>query len=81
MLLEAGRAADARQSYEAVLKKEPRRFRAEFGAGLAAERAGDTEAAAVHYRALVDICEKADRPGRESLQHARAFLAKSSASR
>ena len=29
--------ADARQAYEAVLKKEPRRFRAEFGAGLAAE--------------------------------------------
>jgi tetratricopeptide (TPR) repeat protein len=81
MLLEAGRASDARQAYEAVLKKEPRRFRAEFGAGLAAERAGDMEGASVHYRALVGNCEKADAPGRESLQHARAFLAKASASR
>jgi Tetratricopeptide repeat len=81
MLLEVGRASDARKAYEAVLKKEPRRFRAQFGAGLAAERAGDLEGASVHYRALVDICEKADQPGREALQHARAFLAKSSASR
>ena len=81
MLLEAGRAGDARQAYEAVLKKEPRRFRAEFGAGLAAERAGDMEGASVHYRSLVNICEKADSPGREPLQHANAFLAKASASR
>jgi len=81
MLLEAGRAAEARQAYDAVLKKEPRRFRAEFGAGLAAERAGDEEGARVHYRTLVDICEKADSPGRDSLQHARTFLAKSSAAR
>jgi tetratricopeptide (TPR) repeat protein len=81
MLLEAGRASDARQAYEAVLKKEPRRFRAEVGAGLAAERAGDTEGASAHYRTLVDNCEKADTPGRESLQHARAFLAKASVSR
>jgi hypothetical protein len=81
MLLGVGRASDARQAYEAVLKKEPRRFRAEFGAGLAAEQAGDHEGARVHYQSLVDMCEKADTPGRESLQHARAFLAKASASR
>jgi hypothetical protein len=81
MLLEAGRAGEARQAYEAVLTREPRRFRAEYGAGLAAERAGDQEGASVHYRALVDICEKADSPGREPLQHARAFLGKASASR
>jgi len=81
MLLEAGRVAEARQAYDAVLKKEPRRFRAEFGAGLAAERAGDEEGARVHYRTLVDICEKADSPGRDSLQHARTFLAKASAAR
>jgi tetratricopeptide (TPR) repeat protein len=81
MLLESGRASDARHAFETVLKKEPRRFRAEFGAGLAAERGGDIEAARAHYRALVDICEKADTPGREALQHAREFLAKASASR
>ena len=81
MLLEAGRAADARTAYEQVLKREPRRFRAEYGAGLSAERAGDQEGASVHYRSLVDICEKADTPPRDELQHARAFLAKASASR
>ena len=81
MLLESGRAADARTAYEQVLKREPRRFRAEYGAGLSAERAGDQEGASVHYRSLVDICEKADTPGRDALQHARAFLAKSSVSR
>ena len=81
MLLESGRAAEARTAYEQVLKREPRRFRAEYGAGLSAERAGDQEGASVHYRSLVDSCEKADMPGRDALQHARAFLAKSSVSR
>jgi tetratricopeptide (TPR) repeat protein len=81
MLLEAGRAADARTAYEQVLEREPRRFRAAYGAGLSAERAGDQEGASVHYRSLVDICQKADLPARDALQHARAFLAKSSASR
>ena len=81
MLLESGRAADARKAYEQVLEREPRRFRAEYGAGLSAERAGDQEGASVHYRSLVGICDKADMPARDALQHARAFLAKSSASR
>ncbi len=81
MLLEAGRPADARRAFEAVLKKEPRRLRAEFGAGLAAERSGDLEGAGVHYRTLLEICQPADKPGRQSLQHARAFLEKRSASR
>jgi tetratricopeptide (TPR) repeat protein len=82
MLLEAGRPAEARQAYEVVLQKEPRRYRAEYGAGLAAEKAGDLSAAREHFQSLVEICEKADTPGRDSLQHARAFLAnKTSASR
>ena len=81
MLLEAGRPADARRAFEAVLKKEPRRLRSEFGAGLAAERSGDLEGAGVHYRTLLEICKPADKPGRQSLQHARAFLEKRSASR
>jgi hypothetical protein len=81
MLLEAGRTADARRAFEAVLKKEPRRLRSEFGAGLAAERSGDLAGAGVHYRTLLEICEPADKPGRQSLQHARSFLEKRSASR
>ncbi len=81
MLLEAGRAADARRAFEAVLTKEPHRFRSEFGAGTAAERAGDAAGAALHYRALVAMCEGADEPGREALQHARAFLGMQAAAR
>jgi hypothetical protein len=41
MQFEAGRFGEAQRTYEAVLSKEPHRFHAEYGAGLAAERAGD----------------------------------------
>ena len=50
MQFEAGRFGEAQRTYEAVLSKEPHRFHAEYGAGLAAERAGDPTAAAAHYR-------------------------------
>lgn len=41
-LLESGDAAGALREFEAVLRKEPNRLRAMAGAGVAAERAGDT---------------------------------------
>lgn len=41
-LLESGDGAGALREFEAVLRKEPNRLRALAGAGLAAERAGDT---------------------------------------
>jgi len=41
-LLERGDAAGALREFEAVLHKEPNRLRAMAGAGVAAERAGDT---------------------------------------
>ena len=41
MLMELGRPADALPQYEASIAKEPNRFRGLYGAGLAAERAGD----------------------------------------
>jgi tetratricopeptide (TPR) repeat protein len=74
MLLEAGKPAEAREAFEAVLTREPHRFRSEYGAGLAAERAGDRAGAAAHYRALVSMCEGADQPERDALKHARAFV-------
>jgi hypothetical protein len=75
MLMEAGRFADARREFEAVLGKEPGRLRSLFGAGLAAEKAGDTAGAALHYQALLAMCEGADEPARDALVHARAFIA------
>jgi tetratricopeptide (TPR) repeat protein len=81
MLLESGRHDEARRAYEAVLKKEPGRLRTEFGAGLAAERAGDRTASLAHYRTLLAMCDQADQPGREALQHAREALSTGSGSR
>jgi hypothetical protein len=41
LLMELGRPAEALPQYEAAIAKEPNRFRGLYGAGLAAERAGD----------------------------------------
>jgi tetratricopeptide (TPR) repeat protein len=75
MLLERGRAAEALAAFEAVLVREPNRFRTVFGAGRAAERAGDEVKAKAHYRALLDIAKTADTE-RAELKHARAFVSR-----
>lgn len=71
ILLEMKRPAEALREYEAALKKEPNRFRSVYGAGLAAERAGNTAKARSFYQQLIRICEKGDATGREELAHAR----------
>jgi len=45
VLLERGDATGALREFEAVLRKEPNRLRAMAGAGIAAERAGDSQKA------------------------------------
>ena len=60
MLLESGDAAGAQAAYEATLVREPRRARALYGAGRAAELAGDTEAASRHAAALLELMDRAD---------------------
>jgi tetratricopeptide (TPR) repeat protein len=60
LLLELGRHAEARQAYEAVLAKEPNRARSVFGAGRAAELAGDRAAARARYQEFLKLMEKAD---------------------
>jgi hypothetical protein len=47
-----------------------------FGAGLAAEKAGDADGAAAHYQALLKMCEDTDDPARDALVHARQFAAR-----
>jgi tetratricopeptide (TPR) repeat protein len=70
MLLEAGRPKEALVAFEATIKKEPNRFLALYGAGQAAEQAGDRTQARQYYRQLVAICEGAPAT-RPELTHAR----------
>lgn len=73
-LLASGQHAAALREFEAVLRNEPKRFRAVHGAARAAELAGEREAARRNYGELLEIAAKAD-TGRPELDHARAFIA------
>lgn len=73
MLLARGRNVEALAAFEAVLAKEPNRFRALAGAGRAAQAAGDLEKARTHYRALLVMCKEADTE-RPELKLARAVV-------
>jgi tetratricopeptide (TPR) repeat protein len=73
MLLDMGRHEEAQAEYEAALKRSANRFNSLYGAGRAAELAGDKEKATVYYQRLVDLASRADTE-RLRLQHARRFL-------
>ena len=55
MLLELGHHEEALQAYRTVLERSRNRFNALHGAGLAAQRMGDTALAERYYRRLVDV--------------------------
>jgi hypothetical protein len=74
MLLDVKQPAAALKEFQATLKKEPKRFRAVYGAARAAELAGDRATARTYYADLVKICERADQPGRPELVAARQAL-------
>ncbi len=74
MLVEAKEPEQALAEYEAVLRASPNRLNALFGAGHAAELAGQKEKARGYYNSLLQLCARADGDRRELLQ-ARAFLA------
>jgi hypothetical protein len=78
MLLEAKQPANALKEFEANLKKEPNRFRSVYGAGRAAESAGDRAKARSYYAQLVKICERGDRQLRPELEHAHQYTATTS---
>jgi tetratricopeptide (TPR) repeat protein len=75
LLLRRGEPAQALAEFRAVLAKEPDRFRALYGAARAAALAGDRAAASAWYGRLLEICGRADAPGRPELAEARAYLA------
>jgi hypothetical protein len=71
MLLELKQPAEARKAFEATLKKEPNRFRALYGAARSSSLTGDRDAARRYYAQLLEICARADSPGRSELADAR----------
>ncbi len=75
MLLELGRPNEARVEYEAALNRSPNRFNSLYGAGRAAELAGETESAVEYYEALLEVAARADTP-RQRLEHAREYVAR-----
>lgn len=63
----------ALKEFEASRRVDPNRFRSLYGAGRAAEHAGDLEKARTYYSKLVSLCQYTDTE-RPELKHAKAFL-------
>lgn len=74
LLLAAGRPADALAAFEAVLTASPNRLNTLYGAGFAAERAGQPNKARDYYGLLVKVAVDAD-ASISRVEHARAYLA------
>jgi hypothetical protein len=71
MLLESKQPGKALKEFEATLTKEPNRFRSLYGAAQAAKQASDRQTAHAYFLKLLDIAERADKPGRLELAEAR----------
>jgi tetratricopeptide (TPR) repeat protein len=67
MLLEMRRPADALKELEAVMKKEPNRFRTLYLAAKAAASIGDASRARQYSQQLVEMCVKGDAEDRPEL--------------
>jgi tetratricopeptide (TPR) repeat protein len=74
MLLQMGEPAKALEEFEATLKREPGRFHAIYGAAHAAELSGNREASERHFRELLRVCERADKPGRAEILEAKKAI-------
>ena len=73
MLFDMSRYKEALAEYEAALLRSANRFNSLYGAGRAAELAGNKEKAVLYYKKLVEII--ADNSKRERYLRAKAFLA------
>ena len=74
MLLELKLPSEALKEFEATLTKEPKRFRALYGAAEAAKLAGNRQTAQTHFQELLKVAESGDKPGRPELVEARTAL-------
>jgi hypothetical protein len=70
MLLQMNQPGPALEQFETALKREPNRFRPLYGAARAAQLKGDREASRKYFRALLAVCERADKPGRKEIAEA-----------
>jgi tetratricopeptide (TPR) repeat protein len=70
MLLEMNEPAQALEQFEATLKKEPGRFRALYGAAHAAQLSGNRDTSQRYFRELLQVCSRADKPGRSEVTEA-----------
>jgi tetratricopeptide (TPR) repeat protein len=75
MLLLSGRYGEAIDAYEASLLISPNRYNSLYGAGHAAEKAGDLKKASFYYSNLVELASGVD-SDRSSLKRAKKFLSK-----
>jgi tetratricopeptide (TPR) repeat protein len=60
MLMEAGQPAAALAEYERSFQRDPNRFRGLYGAGRAAEAAGDPAKAIAYAKRLVELTRTSD---------------------
>ena len=67
MLLQMNQPEEALLQFEAALKREPKRFRALYGAARAAQLKPDPEASRRYFDELIIVCAHADKPGRKEL--------------
>jgi hypothetical protein len=74
MLLLDNQPAQALKEFEETLTREPRRFRAVYGAAHSAQLAGDRAKERGYYQQLVEICKASD-TDRAELQEARKAVA------
>ena len=79
MLLELKRPSEALTEYKAALKNSPNRFDSLYGAGHAAQLAGDAAAANAYYAKLIEISAPA--ADRAELSEAKTYLATASKSK
>jgi tetratricopeptide (TPR) repeat protein len=72
-ILDWGKPADALREFEAVLQKEPNRYRAFAGAARAAGKAGDTNKAAYYSARVLELTTTADSARPEMAQAKRVL--------
>jgi hypothetical protein len=75
MLMLSGKYGDALAAYQASLKISPNRFNGLYGAGHAAEKAGDLDAAKSYYTQLVQLAPSGEAV-RPRIKRAKTFLSK-----
>ena len=71
MLLQMRQPTQALQQFEATLEREPRRFRALYGAAHAAQLGGNPQASQRYFGELLQVCARADEPARVEILEAR----------